>query len=269
MSDRMKLICYVKDDPNKRKTVTPQDKTCDTSFHTSHGDSIKVFEEIDQADLLIERQDHHCEFKIAPEDKARSVGMAREEHLRDYRFVHGGLIEAALSQLQPSRPREIDSIKQIIDYSPISNKYADMDEADFDFFENDDGPDEPTEPGLTKGSSKAPRPSNFEEGSQGKPPMDENHLNLPDTGPLNLNLSSAEDSSVEEEQPDKDENKPKKATSPIKRKDSGGGLFGIAEWDSDEDDIPVKKAFSFIDTNLDKFNVLNFIENQEHKVAPN
>lgn len=232
----------------------------------------KVVEEVDQEELLIERQDHHCALKQSPAEKAKQSEMVREEHLRDYRLIHSGLIEVALSNLLPSRPRE-EASKNIIDFSPLNGKYADMDDMDLDYLFD---ADEPQDEGLTgdptqTNTLKTTRPSNLDEANDGKYSVGPNKKDLQFVDHIYPHGSSEESVSSEEEtEKETTDNKlVRKPASPIKRKDSGGGLFGIAEWDSDEEDLPKQKAFSFVDTNLDKFNVLNFIEKQEHKVANN
>lgn len=231
----------------------------------------KVVEEVDQEELLIERQEHHCAFKQSTEEKAKHNQMVREEYLRDYRLIHSGLIEVALSHLLPSRPRE-EASKHIIDYSPMGGKYADLDDMDLDYLFDAEEPQDEGPTGdhtMNNNTLNTARPSTFNETHDGKSTMENKKKDLQFLDHIYPHGSSEESVSSEEEEKEITENKVKKVLSPIKRKDSGGGLFGIAEWDSDEEDLPKQKAFSFIDTNLDKFNVLNFIEDQEHKVAHN
>lgn len=234
----------------------------------------KVIEEVDSDELLIERQGHACTFKIFPEQKKEKLERARENFLRDYRLIHSGLIDVALSKLKESRPREVDKIRTTFDYNPIGGKYNDADDADLDFlFDGDDMQEEgiTADPSLGPRKTRIKRETNFTGGGGDKSYRNDDSRVTYQMPYNNGSSDEQSDSNDDIERPDNgDEANPSyKRPSPVKRKDSGGGLFGIAEWDSDEEDLPVQKAFSFIDTNLDKFNVLNFIENQESKVAPN
>lgn len=266
--DRNRYISFFKEqvDSSKKKSNSESSQQTVESYP-------KIIEEIDQEELLIERQHHNCEHRPSLDANAARLAAVREGYLRDYRFMHSGLIEAALSQLQASRPRDPEAIRLHFENSYTPGKFADVDDPDFDFFFDQDEPqDDIVDPSLNRGSSKNTRPSNFDDTIENKASKDKKLLNVPQTGEPNFNNSSVEDQSSEEEMEKPTEilkSPNKKPANQIKRKDSGGGLFGIAEWDSDEEDLPANKHFSFIDTNLDKFNVLNFIENQEHKVAHN
>lgn len=131
--DKQKYIFFVKDpqaEINKRKSYMPSDRQSEGGNQAAD-QSPKLIEEINDNELLIERQDHQCQHQIAKEEKIKALEKEREGHLRDYRLIHSGLIEAALSQLLPSRQREADNIK---DYSPTGGKYVEMDDPEFDFF---------------------------------------------------------------------------------------------------------------------------------------
>ena len=259
----------------KKKTISTQGRITESTpphMESTRETISKVMEEVDEEELLIERQEHHCTFKQSPDEKTKHKEMVREEYLRDYRLIHSGLIEVALSHLLPSRPRE-EAVKHINDFSPMGGKHADMDDMDLDYlFDAEEPQDEgPTGDPTMNTTLKTARPSNIDGTSDRRSTLEPKKKNLQFVDHVYPHKSSEESVSSEEEaEKETTDNKIiKRLPSPIKRKDSGGGLFGIAEWDSDEEDLPKKKAFSFIDTNLDKFNVLDFIEDQEHKVANN
>lgn len=273
--DRNKYIQYIKDplEASKRKT-TNYTRLSEGLSHINDSPT-KQLEDVDVDELLIERQDHHCGFRKSIEDKAKHLEMAKENFLRDYRLIHSGLIDVALTQLKPSRKREVENLPHFLDFSPGGGKYGEMDDMDLDYlFDAEDAPEDGQfgVPGLGRNSSVQNKLQVQTGQQKGEPPVKGSkktdlHI-LGEHAELN---GSGEESSSSEEEPEQIYNPKKferKPTSPTKRKDSGGGLFGFTEWDSDEEEL-TKKAFSFIDTNLDKYNVLNFIENQEHKVAPN
>lgn len=261
VKDRSKHINICKD---FSETIKRRDRISDDSPFTPEINH-KFREEVNNEDILIERQNHRCCFKQAPEEKDRKLELARHAYLSDYRLIHSGIIEVALSRLQNSRKREIESFTSIADFSPAGAKQQETEDIDLDYmFDTADDQDDPIngEQNHNRNSSSTKRKSHTTEQLEDRLKL---QSRLSDWNPNEIDEASDDVSSEQEAKADA----PDKKQNHIKRIDSGKGLFGITEWDSDEDELPVKKAFSFIGTNLDKFNVLNYLEDQEHMVAHN
>lgn len=235
-------------------------------------DMIAKPDEIDHKDLLIERQPHDCLYAIDYRVKNDTIEKKKEDLKSDYRLVHSGLIEIALDKLKPARSRDyIPALKFKQDYFSGSPKYqVDQDDEDLDYLlrsvVNSYNEDYTRRMSTTQGM--------HESDNNARPNLD-NDADMLDEDQHGSSIDSAAES--EEEKDDNVDNEQEcKKISIIgagKKKQIGeqaGGLLGITEYDSeDEEHMPARRAFSFVESNFDKYNILNFIEDQESKAANN
>lgn len=222
---------------------------------------------VDQRELLIERQSHACGLGIDLKDKTQKLEWMKEQLKSDYRNVHSGLIEIALAKLLPSRPRDIGS-QLDIEGSPTSPEMMDEEEDLDELLEIGDGMDEPdTDWSHSKRTTNLSQSMPNSKLNQNLKVDEEIDAESEGDGEPSLDSSESEsDTPVKSEM----KNKALKNNSKTKRPEGEqtGGLLGITEFDSDdEDNLKARRAFSFVDTNLDKYNIWNYIEDQELRVT--
>lgn len=244
-----------------------------TNLNIDKIESIQDQDNVNQKQILIERQNHGCQFGIDLKSKKLQLDLKKEQLKSDYRQVHSGLIEEALLRLRPSRPRDYSKLHVNLDESPPSMKHSK------DIAEHDDL-DELLETGFEASDSNIDCGMSRSGNTQGVPnahfsssPNKFDDLIDDDEcqGGSYLDSAESDDENTAEKNLSKDIDEPKrmsKVTSGSKEKEMTGGLLGITEYDSDDEEyMPSRKAFSFVESNLDKFNILNFIENHENNLG--
>lgn len=245
-----------------------------SSMNVDRLDHLSQKQEIDEKNLLIERQPHDCLFAKDYRQKKDDLDKKREQLKSDYRLIHCGLLEVALTKLKLSRPRDL-SIQKNYNYdSPVyGNQDKEHDEEDLDELLRRNIA--ANEGNLEWDMSRRGTIQDMLDAVPNLKKAKGNEFSSPE---YNNDGSSGDSAEYEKE---KAEKKLKRENSKLKSKlsteskrsegEQSGGLFGITQYDSDEDEehLPVRKAFSFVESNLDKFNILNYIEDQENKVSLN
>lgn len=198
------------------------------------------------ANILMERQPHQCGFKLCEDlvkiDLREQIQSLKEE----LNIIGEGTIDKTLGILQtsPQRSRSsTDSTQNSCQKSPGKQVDYDDDQLDDtsiqDLFTDS--------PNLLKFEYKEPFiEKQFKNRSQ---------MDLGGIKPQPLTEEDSDEGSVNEDKPESQAHSDQKKI----------GLFGMVTSGEEEDDLPREQRFSFIGKNLNKFNILEFVNSQEPK----